>query len=273
MKRTPRARSSLEQYVQEINSIPLLTRDEEWDLARQIQAGCPVAREKLIRANLRLVVAFAKRFLGRGVEIEEIVAAGNLGLIKGVESFDPDRGCRFSTYGGLWILQAMRKAVDELAPTVRIPAYMVQLLAQWKRARQLLSEELKRSPTSGEIAQRVGIPPKKIPNIEAALKAFRLAPGEICDSSDFEEPQDTLIDNTCGPQESAADSDLLVQLHQNLGLLPQKEQELLRLCYGIGDSEAIPLKTAGRLLGIPAGREKAVRESALSHLAERIATI
>ena len=259
--RLTKTRSSLEQYVREINAIPLLTREEEQELAVAVQAGCPVAREHLIRANLRLVVSFAKRFMGRGVEIDEIIAAGNLGLIRGVEGFDPAKGCRFSTYGGLWVLQSMRKVVDELAPTIRVPTYMVQLLAQWRRATAELTETLGREPTREELARRVAVPLKTVPRIEAALLAYRLEPGRTDEDEESAKPE--LTDSTPTPDELLASSDSARRLRDALGQLDSPEREVLEMCFGLVDGVEHSLKKTAANLGITTAEAKAARQRAM----------
>jgi RNA polymerase primary sigma factor len=257
-------RSSFEQYAREINAIPLLSREDEKELAVAVQAGCPEARERLIRANLRLVVAFAKRYLGRGVEMDEIIAAGNLGLIRGVESFDPAKGCRFSTYGGLWILQAMRKAVDELGPTIRVPAYMVQLLAKWHRAATELNEAMGREPTDLEVARRVGIPMKKVPAIQAALLAYRLEPGDVESAEDhipFELP-----DKSPAAEELVISSELTGQLNEALRQLGSPEREVLEMYFGLVDGVEHPMKHIASTLELSAANVKASRFKALEIL-------
>ena len=159
----------LETYLREINETALLTAAEERDLARQIGAGDIRARDQMVRANLRLVVNIARGYTGKGLGLQDLIEEGNLGLLRAVEGFDPDVGCRFSTYASYWIKQSIKRALINSAKTIRIPAYMVELLAKWRRANARLAEELGRTPTVEEIARVLGLPKKKLPIIKKAI--------------------------------------------------------------------------------------------------------
>src|SRR2546426_9527451 len=181
MTRPRRARSDsvqspLETYLSEINETPLLTADEEKLLALRIEEGDSEARDHMVRANLRLVVNIARSYTGKGLGLQDLIAEGNLGLLRAVEGFDPSMNTRFSTYASYWIKQSIKRALVNTAKTIRIPAYMVELLAKWRRASAKLQEELGRTPTPEEIARVLGLPKKKLPIIKKAIRIYNSTP-------------------------------------------------------------------------------------------------
>ena len=148
----------LETYLREINETALLTADDEQELAIAIGDGDTAARDRMVRANLRLVVNIARGYTGKGLGLQDLIEEGNLGLLRAVEGFDPAMGTRFSTYASYWIKQSIKRALINTAKTIRIPAYMVELLSKWRRASARLTEELGRTPTPEEIARVLGLP-------------------------------------------------------------------------------------------------------------------
>src|SRR3974377_542943 len=181
MIRTPRVPHSsvqtpLESYLREINETPLLKAEEEKALAYRIEDGDSAARDHLVRANLRLVVNIARSYQGKGLALQDLIAEGNLGLLRAVEGYDPSMNTRFSTYASYWIKQSIKRALVNTAKTIRIPAYMVELLAKWRRASAKLHEELGRSPTQEEIARSLNLPKKKLGLIKKAIRVYNSAP-------------------------------------------------------------------------------------------------
>src|SRR5438094_8872443 len=168
--------SPLETYLREINETALLTADEEKDLARQIAVGNTEARDQMVRANLRLVVNIARGYTGKGLALQDLIEEGNLGLLRAVEGFDPNMNTRFSTYASYWIKQSIKRALVNTAKTIRIPAYMVELLAKWRRATSKLQDELGRPPTHEEIARVLGLAKKKLPIIKKAIHIYNSTP-------------------------------------------------------------------------------------------------
>src|SRR3989454_12212012 len=150
--RSDAVQSPLETYLREINETPLLKAEEEKELAYRIEEGDNQARDHLVRANLRLVVNIARSYIGKGLSLQDLIAEGNLGLLRAVEGFDPTMNTRFSTYASFWIKQSIKRALVNTAKTIRIPAYMVELLSKWRRASAKLQDELGRAPTQEEIA-------------------------------------------------------------------------------------------------------------------------
>jgi len=166
----------LETYLREINETPLLNGKEEKELATRIGQGDTRARDQMVRANLRLVVNIARGYSGKGLGLQDLIEEGNLGLLRAVEGFDPAMGTRFSTYASYWIKQSIKRALINTGKTIRIPAYMVELLSKWRRATARLTEELGRSPTPEEVARVLGLAKKKLPIIKKAIKIYNATP-------------------------------------------------------------------------------------------------
>src|SRR6476660_6267815 len=175
-KRGPSVQSPLETYLREINETPLLNASEEKQLAYKIEEGDSEARDRMVRANLRLVVNIARGYTGKGLGLQDLIEEGNLGLLRAVEGFDPAMGTRFSTYASYWIKQSIKRALINTGKTIRIPAYMVELLSKWRRASARLTEELGRTPTPEEIARVLGLAKKKLPIIKKAIKIYNATP-------------------------------------------------------------------------------------------------
>src|SRR5205809_2282807 len=168
--------SPLETYLREINETALLTADQEKQLAYRIEEGDSEARDQMVRANLRLVVNIARGYTGKGLSLQDLIEEGNLGLLRAVEGFDPTMNTRFSTYASYWIKQSIKRALVNTAKTIRIPAYMVELLAKWRRASSKLQDELGRPATHEEIARVLGLPKKKLSIIKKAIRVYNSAP-------------------------------------------------------------------------------------------------
>src|SRR4051794_9461854 len=196
----------LETYLREINETPLLNGKEEKELATRIGQGDTRARDQMVRANLRLVVNIARGYSGKGLGLQDLIEEGNLGLLRAVEGFDPKMGTRFSTYASYWIKQSIKRALINSAKTIRIPAYMVELLSKWRRASARLTEELGRTPTPEEVARVLGLAKKKLPIIKKAIKIYNSMPqtdqsdagwslGEIVMDERMKSPEDELLDH------------------------------------------------------------------------------
>src|SRR5262252_1985849 len=168
--------SPLETYLREINATALLNAQEEKQLAYRIEEGDGEARDRMVRANLRLVVNIARSYTGKGLGLQDLIEEGNLGLLRAVEGFDPNMNTRFSTYASYWIKQSIKRALVNTAKTIRIPAYMVELLAKWRRAMSKLQDELDRPPTQEEIARVLGLPKKKLAIIKKAIRVYNATP-------------------------------------------------------------------------------------------------
>src|ERR1700720_2260927 len=170
--RSDSVQSPLETYLREINETPLLNAEEEKELAYRIEDGDSEARDRMVRANLRLVVNIARSYTGKGLGLQDLIEEGNLGLLRAVEGFDPSMNTRFSTYASYWIKQSMKRAQVNTANTIRVPAYMFELLSKWRQATARLQEELGRVPTLEEVAQSMKLPKKKLAIIKKAIRIY-----------------------------------------------------------------------------------------------------
>src|SRR6266853_3190113 len=175
-QRGPAVQSPLETYLREINETSLLNAEQEKELALKIEDGDHEARDRMVRANLRLVVNIGRSYTGKGLGLQDLIEEGNLGLLRAVEGFDPTMNTRFSTYASYWIKQSIKRALINSAKTIRIPAYMVELLTKWRRATTKLVDQLKRTPTPEEIAAELGIAKKKLRIVKKAIQLYNATP-------------------------------------------------------------------------------------------------
>lgn len=260
--------SPLETYLREINETALLTADQEKSLARAIGAGDTEARDQMVRANLRLVVNIARGYTGKGLALQDLIEEGNLGLLRAVEGFDPTMNTRFSTYASYWIKQSIKRALVNTAKTIRIPAYMVELLAKWRRATNKLSDELGRPPTHEEVAKLLGLPKKKLAIIKKAIRVYNAAP-----QSDQTEAgwsiEEMLMDNRAKtPDTEMVETDDLKHVLILLEKMDKREATVLRMRFGLNDEEPKTLKEIGECLGLTRERVRQIESEALAKLSE-----
>ena len=260
--------SPLETYLREINETSLLSGQEERDLARRIAEGDPMARDHMVRANLRLVVNIARGYVGKGLGLQDLIEEGNLGLLRAVEGFDPDVGTRFSTYASYWIKQSIKRALINSAKTIRIPAYMVELLSKWRRASARLSEELGRSPTQEEVGRILGLPRKKLPIIKKAIQIYNSTPQSDQTDAGWSLGEMVMDERLKAPDEELLDHDVLSTVLEMLDTLDTREATVLRMRFGLGDTEAHTLKEIGSELGLTRERVRQIETEALSKLAD-----
>jgi RNA polymerase primary sigma factor len=257
----------LETYLLEINEIPLLTAKEERELGRRIQAGDLAAREHMIRANLRLVVSIAKIYAERGLVLQDVIAEGNIGLLKAAEKFDPDAGCRFSTYATWWIKQSIRRALTNTVKSVRVPSYMSELVSRCRRVSQELTYRLGRPPTVEEVASELGVAKHDWPLVKRTMMTS--APGSQVSLDRLTMHQDTVEDeNAHDPEELLQTSDLLSRLENLLDVIDEREATILRLRYGLGADagEPMTLKEIGKVVGLTRERVRQIEREALRKL-------
>ncbi|KAA1262393.1 RNA polymerase sigma factor SigA [Rubripirellula obstinata] len=262
------AQSPLETYLREINETALLSAADEKELAGRIAQGDAMARDRMVRANLRLVVNIARGYTGKGLGLQDLIEEGNLGLLRAVEGFDPSMGTRFSTYASYWIKQSIKRALINSSKTIRIPAYMVELLSKWRRATARLSEELGRTPTNEEVARVLGLPKKKLPIIRKAIRINNSTPQSDQSDSGWSLGEMVMDERLKSPDEAMLDHDILRHAMELLGDLEEREANVLRLRFGLGGNEPKTLKEIGAELGLTRERVRQIETEALRRLAD-----
>jgi RNA polymerase primary sigma factor len=258
----------LQLYLQEIKDDPLLTATEERALAEGIARGDDQARTRMIQANLRLVVKIAQDYVGRGIVLDDLIGEGNLGLIRAAEEFDPRFGTRFSTYASYWIKEAIRRALMNTAPTIRLPAHMVSLLTKWQRAERVLCREVGRAPSFDEIASFLRLSETQKVLVARAQQARQVKlesgvtrndhPWSPADSADRQETPDSLLE---------ADDERAILLRR-LDRLDPRERAILGLRYGLEGELPLTFREIGRRLGVTREWARKIELRALRKLAD-----
>ncbi|MBO5525587.1 MAG: RNA polymerase sigma factor RpoD [Clostridia bacterium] len=253
-------------YLKDIGRVPLLSADEEVDLAKRMQDGEEEAKRRLSEANLRLVVSIAKRYVGRGMLFLDLIQEGNLGLMKAVEKFDYQKGFKFSTYATWWIRQSITRAIADQARTIRIPVHMVETINKLTRTSRLLLQELGREPTPEEIAREMNI------SVERVMEIQKIAQDPVSLETPIGEEEDSHLgdfiedDKTTTPSDSVAFTMLKEQLIGVLDTLTPREEKVLRLRYGIDDGRPRTLEEVGKEFNVTRERIRQIEAKALRKL-------
>ncbi len=253
-------------YLKEIGKVPLLSADEEVELARRMSEGDEEAKKRLAEANLRLVVSIAKRYVGRGMLFLDLIQEGNLGLIKAVEKFDYQKGFKFSTYATWWIRQAITRAIADQARTIRIPVHMVETINKLIRVSRQLLQELGREPSPEEIAEHLDMP------VERVREILKISQEPVSLETPIGEEEDSHLgdfiqdDNVPVPAEAAAQTLLKEQLDEVLDTLTEREQKVLRLRFGMNDGRARTLEEVGKEFDVTRERIRQIEAKALRKL-------
>lgn len=263
------ADDSVRLYLREIGKIPLLTAEEEADLAKRVVEGDKKAKDKMVEANMRLVVSIAKRYSGRGLDFLDLIQEGNTGLLRAVEKFDPDKGFKFSTYATWWIRQAITRAIADQARTIRIPVHMVETINKVLRTTRKLTTDLNREPTTEEIAKELDMEIDKVEYVMrikqdiASLDASVGRDGDDEDSvlGDFVEDEERI-----SPEDSAANQILKEQLASIISTLSDREQKIIKMRFGIGGERPHTLEEVGYEFSVTRERIRQIEAKALSKL-------
>ena len=253
-------------YLKEIGQVPLLSAEEEQELARRVAEGDQSAKNKLTEANLRLVVSIAKKYAGRGLHILDLIQEGNTGLIRAVDKFDYTKGNKFSTYATWWIRQAITRAIADQARTIRVPVHMVEVINKATRCNRKLVQELGREPTLEEIADELNLP------IEKIIEANRTAADTLSLATPVGDEEDTTIgsfvedDNTPGPADATSNALLAEALGEILNTLTDREADVLRLRFGMYDGKTHTLEEVGQIFGVTRERIRQIENKAIRKL-------
>lgn len=261
------ADDSVRLYLREIGKIPLLTAEEELALAKKVVSGDKRAKDAMAEANMRLVVSIAKRYVGRGLDLLDLIQEGNTGLLRAVEKFDPERGFKFSTYATWWIRQAITRAIADQARTIRIPVHMVETINKLLRTQRRLTQELNREPTNDEIAAAMDMDVDKVEHIMKIKQDISSLDASVRDDEedsvlgDFIEDEDQET-----PSDSASKQLLKEQVKQILGTLTEREQKILKLRFGLEDGKSHTLEEVGQEFSVTRERIRQIEAKALAKL-------
>lgn len=261
----------IEDYFREINRFKLLTRDEEQKVVRRMKAGDDDARDRLVGCNLRLVVSIAKAYVGRGLALLDLIAEGNLGLLKAASHFRPEEGCRFSTYATWWIHQAIRRGLVDTARPVRIPSYLAPKIAHWKRVAVRMTAELQRTPSLHELARACDISDEHFPIFQSALSTSN----SITQSVSLDSDEDSLLDALVSRSSRRPDEEFFAQwdteeLGQVLRTMPRRDAEILKLRFGMDGSDPMTLQEIGTKINLSRERVRQLESDALRRLAQTL---
>ena len=253
-------------YLKEIGRIPLLTSDEEFEYARRAVDGDEEAKRILAESNLRLVVSIAKRYVGRGMLFLDLIQEGNIGLMKAVDKFDPEKGYKFSTYATWWIRQAITRALADQARTIRVPVHMVETINKLARVQRQLTQDLNREPTDEEIAKKLGI------SVDKVREVYKISQDPVSLETPIGEEDDSHLgdfirdERTVSPEEYATEELLKEELAGVLLTLTDREEKVLRLRFGLDDGQCRTLEEVGQIFGVTRERIRQIEAKALRKL-------
>ena len=253
-------------YLKEIGRIPLLTSDEEFENARRALEGDEEAKRILAESNLRLVVSIAKRYVGRGMLFLDLIQEGNIGLMKAVDKFDPEKGYKFSTYATWWIRQAITRALADQARTIRVPVHMVETINKLARVQRQLTQDLNREPTDEEIAKKLGI------SVDKVREVYKISQDPVSLETPIGEEDDSHLgdfirdERTVSPEEYATEELLKEELAGVLLTLTDREEKVLRLRFGLDDGQCRTLEEVGQIFGVTRERIRQIEAKALRKL-------
>jgi RNA polymerase primary sigma factor len=262
--------SGLQLYLREINQTHLLTAEEEIVLARRIRKGDLQARDEMIRCNLRLVVSIAKNYTRRGLTLLDLIEEGNLGLLRAVEKYDPNQGCRFSTYASWWIRQSIKRSLLSAVKPVEIPAYMVEMINKWRRTAAMLECEWGRPPSQEEVARGMGISRRKVEVIARAARAFSSPFQAVSEDGDWLLSDMVADETTRSPADVLLDNRRTEAVRRLLAAIDDRASEILRLRFGLDGSEPMTLKEIGDRVGLTRERVRQIEHDTLKCINDAI---
>lgn len=258
--------SSTRLYMQEITKTPLLTAEEEVELAERIMEGDETAREHMIKANLRLVVKIARDYSNYGVPLADLVSEGNIGLMKAVEKFDPEKGGKLSTYAAWWIKQSIKRALSNQGKTIRLPVHLVDKLARIRRITAILAEELGREPTDDELVEELGIPRQKLAMLKQASQRPTSLDAPVNDDVGMTYAEMISDDAAESPLESLANKNYHGELEDLLKLLNERESSIIDQRFGLNGKKPLTLEEIGRDFGVSRERIRQLQNSAIAKM-------
>jgi len=258
---------ALKTYLKEVRLIPLLTAQQEIDLNKKVRRGDEMARKEMIRANLRLVINIAKRYMRLGIPFLDLIEEGNLGLMKAVEKFDHRKGFRFSTYAAWWIKQGITRSISEQGKMIRVPVYMNDLITKWKKNKERLSQKLKRIPTDAEIAKKLKLPTDKIEKINFWMSSTTSSLDAPIGDDSENQISDLVEDQNATPPDAKIEHLLDRERVDNLlEVMTEREREILDLRFGLTNTKPQTLAVVAKKLGVSRERIRQIEEAALRKL-------
>lgn len=267
LKETPSHTDALDLYLKDIGDKPLLTADQENELANRIAKGDMEARRIMIVSNLRLVVNLAKRYSGRGVELTDLIAEGNLGLMKAVDKFDPQKGNRFSTYASCWIRQSISRCIADQGRTIRLPVHVTDQVNKWLRISRILTQKLGRKPMTSEVAIEMGVTEDKVKSIAKLAQKPTSLETPVNDPDDEGELLDLLADlNAISPEEQMDQDMQWEEIEKILGCLKDREREIIEMRFGLKDEIPHTLEEIGERFGLTRERVRQIEVESIAKL-------
>jgi RNA polymerase primary sigma factor len=263
--------NNLDAYLREISRTPLLTVEEECELAERIKDGDEEARSHLIRANLRLVVKIANDYAGYGLQVSDLISEGNIGLMQAVDRFDPEKGGKFSTYGAWWIKQSIKRALANQSKTIRLPIHMVDKIARMRRIASMLAEALGREPTDDEIAGELGLPRQKIAMLKQSAQRQSSLDAPVVDGEAKTYGDVISDDSMADPLEMLTDKNLREQIGDLLEVLDERERKIIDERFGLSGLKPMLLEDVGREFGVSRERIRQLQNVALGKMRKALA--
>jgi RNA polymerase primary sigma factor len=257
---------SLKLYLREISKTPLLTAAEEVALSERIKKGDPEARSHMIRANLRLVVKIAQDYSNYGMPVTDLISEGNIGLMKAVERFDPEKGGKLSTYAAWWIKQSIKRALANQSKTIRLPVHMVDKIAKMRRIAAMLTEVMGREPTDEELADEIGVPRRKLAMLRQASHRPTSLDAPINEGEATEYGEVIIDERAVNPLDMLSDKNLHGELDGLLSVLDERERRIIDERFGLGGRKALTLEEVGREFGVTRERIRQLQNSALTKM-------